>query len=1137
MKKYFVSILFVIIIRLTAAAGWIDSNQYKFINAHNTGIAQLVVAPDAKSFYTVGTNDSIIKHWDVATGAVIDSFLLKGVYRLISSDCKYFISSEYKVENNYYVTRLKFFDNQLKLINEIVTGKIYYGYTGFTTSEAYNTSLIEFQYDSLNATAIIILNYDFDHQDIYGSHSDKQYYNYLCSKNHKFNIIDYNSYEASFRGNHPPGSGTSRSNSTKRTISITDSNYKILKDFYFYNHTYNTTTNGTYTTESTTDSTNGVSLGLYIIANDNKRIIDFKSNTFSEFNLPEGKKIREKYSKIAPNLIETSYDAKYIFSGLHTNGYRRIVFQSSASLDSITEISLGTGPYILTERCLPDNKNLIVADNAGCIYLVPIIFYSNALKAFFAADTNISQTGDTIHFRNNSAGNPTSYYWDFGDGQSSTDENPAHVYNSSGTYTVKFFIKNTNGSDTAIRVNMIRVFDKLFPDFDYTIDLSKYPYVANFTNKSNGNYTSVYWIFDNTYTSTLSNPSTTYSGYGLMHVGLTIKNENFNITKYKTISIPFPSLKNSIKNEYISLDTLTCSYSIDCFETSAGDFIASFKAITYIDEKPTYSYAKALLFDNQLKPKWIQNYNMDVLNTRVVEMPDQKFIFSGSSGANTCMIGYNAFGDTILFNNLQSKSRTYCGAALDLSGNALLGFFNYNSQSPSSGGLSGFYSIAKDNMNISRVDVRSSIIYRDNDYTIFKQSDPNNIDWIITESIAYGMYFYSLNKSNTQTEFKRFIGMSYKSLIDFICYKEFNYYCIDYNSLYKIDSSGTLINFKFDTLFTAYSIAKINENCYTLAGSKNGHPAYLIYDRDDRLIESQVFNERIGAFTRVYANKDKSLILSGYLNKSNIFKYAYIVQSNPYPSIGFDGIKANFNFVQADTINDFVVQFNDQSSMITNQWNWDFGDGTSSALQNPKHIYLKKGTYSVSLTASYMQYSDKIIKTITINDAYPLPDFSYSFPDTGNLNKVQIIELNEKSILSRKWYFGDGDSSYIQNPEHIYKNPGIYTVRLIVKNFFQTDTISHDIEIVNFSNEIRIKSGPNPADTYLTLDLIIPLAGYFKISIYNFNGDFVKNIFTGNIQKSRKIFNIPVADLREGGYYARIESGGTNKFVTFIVLR
>lgn len=61
--------------------------------------------------------------------------------------------------------------------------------------------------------------------------------------------------------------------------------------------------------------------------------------------------------------------------------------------------------------------------------------------------------------------------------------------------------------------------------------------------------------------------------------------------------------------------------------------------------------------------------------------------------------------------------------------------------------------------------------------------------------------------------------------------------------------------------------------------------------------------------------------------------------------------------------------------------------------------------------------------------------------------KYDFIDLSTGEPTSYKWNFGDGSSSIIQNPTHIFPDSGIYTVTLTVSDGIYTDTITKTIEV------------------------------------------------------------------------------------------
>jgi len=84
------------------------------------------------------------------------------------------------------------------------------------------------------------------------------------------------------------------------------------------------------------------------------------------------------------------------------------------------------------------------------------ITHSAAPVADFVAATTSSCTG-TIQFTQTSSNNPTSFLWTFGDGTTSTLQNPSHTYTSNGTYTVTLKATNSYGNNTKTKTSYITI--------------------------------------------------------------------------------------------------------------------------------------------------------------------------------------------------------------------------------------------------------------------------------------------------------------------------------------------------------------------------------------------------------------------------------------------------------------------------------------------------------------------------------------------------------------------------------------------------------------------------------------------------------------------------------------------------------
>jgi PKD repeat protein len=157
-----------------------------------------------------------------------------------------------------------------------------------------------------------------------------------------------------------------------------------------------------------------------------------------------------------------------------------------------------------------------------------------------------------------------------------------------------------------------------------------------------------------------------------------------------------------------------------------------------------------------------------------------------------------------------------------------------------------------------------------------------------------------------------------------------------------------------------------------------------------------------------------------------------------------------------------TVQFTDLSSGAPTAWYWDFGDRATDTSQNPVHTYTAPGAYSVRLTVTGGGFSDSNVQIGYISVEVPTPvptettptpvkaEFSGS-PTTGTAPlTVKFTESSTGSPTSWKWNFGDGDSSILKNPSHIYTVPGSYTVLLTVNG-------SGGINVKSLNNYITVE--------------------------------------------------------------------------------
>ena len=82
---------------------------------------------------------------------------------------------------------------------------------------------------------------------------------------------------------------------------------------------------------------------------------------------------------------------------------------------------------------------------------------SNGLVSNFASDKQITCPSGTIQFTDLSEGNPTTWLWNFGDDTTSNEQNPQHIFEASGTYTISLTTSSGGSSNTVVKTDFITI--------------------------------------------------------------------------------------------------------------------------------------------------------------------------------------------------------------------------------------------------------------------------------------------------------------------------------------------------------------------------------------------------------------------------------------------------------------------------------------------------------------------------------------------------------------------------------------------------------------------------------------------------------------------------------------------------------
>ena len=255
------------------------------------------------------------------------------------------------------------------------------------------------------------------------------------------------------------------------------------------------------------------------------------------------------------------------------------------------------GTYEVTLLVLADSLGTILNDTA--FHTIVVIDGSPVYPiADFSFSYNcLNQPVDFLDLSTTNGGSAlTNWYWDFGDGGSSTVQNPSYTYASAGTYNISLVVTNAdNLSDTA--VNSITL-DPLPGVTASAVPNSTMPGdTIQFNGSSNSAITSWTWTFGDGSTSIMQNPLHSYQYAGNYTVSLTVTDiagcmSTTSIPVYIYVAPSFPddsSIWNTVGDNSITSQTWRFRYGL------LGDTTIS------ATDQDTLSYSKVYsLFDSTL---------------------------------------------------------------------------------------------------------------------------------------------------------------------------------------------------------------------------------------------------------------------------------------------------------------------------------------------------------------------------------------------------------------------------------------------------------------------------------------------------------------------------------------------------------
>jgi PKD repeat protein len=255
--------------------------------------------------------------------------------------------------------------------------------------------------------------------------------------------------------------------------------------------------------------------------------------------------------------------------------------------------------------------------------------------ANFTANITEGNAPLAVQFTDTSTGVPTSWAWDFGDGNTATEQNPIHTYESPGNYSVTLNASNAYGYNVSAPTT-ITVLEPPVANFTYTPNEGNAPLAVTFNDTSTGNVTAWSWDFGDGNTSTEKNPIHTYVSAGNYTISLNASNAyGFNVS---TVANAVRVLEAPVANFTYTPNEGNAPLTVTFNDTSIGNVTAWLwdfgDGNTSTEQNPIHTYASAGNYTVSLNASNAYGFNVSTVTdaVRVLEPPIAAFTATPTEG-------------------------------------------------------------------------------------------------------------------------------------------------------------------------------------------------------------------------------------------------------------------------------------------------------------------------------------------------------------------------------------------------------------------------------------------------------------------------------------------------------------------------